>query len=67
MSRVVWMNDGFVDPADAVMSIDDPGARFGEGLRETMRSSDGVVPWLDRHLDRLRRSATALALSLIHI
>ncbi len=64
MTRVVWLNDGFVEPERAVFSIDDPGARFGEGLRETMRSDDGVVPWLDRHMDRLRRSAAELRLEI---
>ena len=62
MSRVVWLNDGLVDPATACLSIDDPGVRFGAGLFETMRSQDGAVPWLDRHLDRLERSISALEL-----
>ena len=62
MSRVVWLNGALVDPAGASLSIDDPGVRFGEGLFETMRARDGVIPWLDRHLERLRRSIAALAL-----
>lgn len=62
MSRVVWLNDGFVNPDDAVLSIDDPGVRFGEGLFETMRGQDGRIPWLERHVDRLERSIAALGL-----
>ncbi len=61
MSRVMWLNDGFVDPATARFGIDDPGARFGDGLRETIRAEDGGTPWLDRHLARLARSADDLA------
>jgi branched-chain amino acid aminotransferase len=62
MSRVVWLNGSLVDPADARLSIDDPAVRFGEGLRETMRGHNGTIPWLDRHLARLRRSLAALGL-----
>lgn len=64
MSAVVWLDGGFVDRDAATFSIDDPGALFGEGLRETMRATDGVVPWLQRHLSRLRRSADALHLAV---
>jgi branched-chain amino acid aminotransferase len=60
VSRVVWLNGGFVDPAGACLSIDDPGVRTGSGLFETMRSRDGRVPLLDRHLARLAGSVEAL-------
>ena len=33
------------------------------GLIETMRARDGRVPWLGRHLARMRASATALRLA----
>lgn len=62
MSRVTWLNGSLVDPAAACLSIDDPAVRFGEGLRETMRGQDGTVPWLDRHVARLRRSLGTLGL-----
>ena len=63
MSRVTWLNGGLVDPATARVGIDDPGLRYGEGLRETMRGQDGTVPWLERHLDRLSASVAALGLT----
>lgn len=62
MSRVVWLNGGFVEPAAAALSIDDPGVRYGVGLFETMRCEDGRVPLLDRHLARLAGSVEALRL-----
>ena len=62
VSRLVWLDDGFVDPAGAALSIDDPGVRHGEGLFETLRAEDGTIPWLDRHLGRLERSIAALGL-----
>ena len=37
--------------------------RWGEGLFETMRAEGGRVPQLERHLARLRASATALGLA----
>ncbi len=58
----MWLNGALVDPATASLSIDDPGVRHGVGLFETMRAQDGAIPWLDRHLARLERSITALAL-----
>ena len=63
MSRIVWLDDGFADPVEAALPIDDPGVRYGEGLFETMRSDDGVIPWLERHLARLGRSITELGLA----
>jgi branched-subunit amino acid aminotransferase/4-amino-4-deoxychorismate lyase len=63
VSRVVWLDGGFVDPATAALSIDDPGVRYGDGLFETMRAERGVIPWLARHLDRLERSIAALGLA----
>jgi len=33
------------------------------GLIETMRARDGRLPWLERHLARMRASATALGLA----
>ena len=58
----MWLDGALVDPREASLSIDDPGVRHGVGLFETMRVQDGVVPWLDRHLERLARSSAALAL-----
>lgn len=63
MSRVVWLNDAFVDPTVAALSIDDPGVRYGEGLFETMRAHDGSIPVLERHLARLERSVAVLGLA----
>jgi branched-subunit amino acid aminotransferase/4-amino-4-deoxychorismate lyase len=38
----------------------------GTGLIETMRARGGRIPWLDRHLERLRASLSALRLSAPH-
>jgi branched-chain amino acid aminotransferase len=60
--RVIWLDDGLVAPDRAMVGIDDPGLRYGEGLLETMRAERGAVALLDRHLDRMEASALALGL-----
>lgn len=60
MNRVTWANGTFADDGRASIPIDDPGARFGDGLRETLRVENGSVPWIARHLERLERSTHAL-------
>jgi branched-chain amino acid aminotransferase len=61
--RVVWLDGALVEPSRAALSIDDPGVRWGEGLFETMRAERGRVAQLERHLDRLSRSAATLGLA----
>ncbi len=52
-----------MEPAGAALSIDDPAVRWGEGLLETMRAEGGRVALLERHLERLMRSARELGLT----
>lgn len=40
-----------------------PRVGDGQGLIETVRARDGRLPWLDRHLARLRASISALGLA----
>ena len=58
--RVVRVNGRRVAPDEAALSVDDPLARAGDGLIETMRARNGVVFRLDRHLARLAESARDL-------
>ena len=60
--RIVILNGERVDSARACLSIDDPAVRGGEGIFETMRGEGGIVPLLDRHLDRLTASIAALGM-----
>jgi branched-subunit amino acid aminotransferase/4-amino-4-deoxychorismate lyase len=60
--RVTWLDGGFVPHEQATVSIDDPMARFGEGLFETMRARAGVVFRRDQHLARLAASVETLGL-----
>jgi branched-chain amino acid aminotransferase len=60
--RVIWLDGGLVGPDEARLSVEDPIARFGDGLFETMRARAGVIFRRDRHLARLRASAKTLGL-----
>ncbi len=55
--------DGLIVPeTEAVVSVYDHGFLYGDGIYETMRSYDGVVFMLNRHIERLHRSASLLKL-----
>jgi len=52
---------------EAVVSVFDHGFLYGDGIYETMRAYDGTVFMLDRHLERLSRSASLIQLDLPHL
>jgi branched-chain amino acid aminotransferase len=60
----VWLNGRMVRSAEATVSVFDRSFLMGDGLFETMQSSDGRVFRLTRHLDRLKRGAIQLGLPL---
>jgi branched-chain amino acid aminotransferase len=60
----VWLGDGLVDEADAVLSVFDHGVTVGDGVFETAKIVNEVPFALTRHLDRLRNSATGLGLAV---
>lgn len=61
---MIWMAGRIVSEVDAAVSILDPTFEHGLGLFETFRTWHGRPATLDRHLERLRRSARALGLPL---
>jgi len=64
MRRMVYINGKIVDGDVAAVPALDRGLLYGYGLFETMRSYGGAVFRLDRHLERLMRSAQALGLAV---
>ena len=62
MSGAVYVNGRITPEALAVVPVFDHGFLYGEGVYEVCRSYRGRPFLLDRHLDRLRRSAGFLAL-----
>jgi branched-chain amino acid aminotransferase len=60
----VFLNGTIVPESEAMISVYDHGFLYGDGIYETMRSYEGVVFMLDRHLERLQRSASLIKLGL---
>jgi len=60
----IFLNEGVVPEEEALISVYDHGFLYGDGVYETMRSYDGVVFMLARHLERLARSAALIRLAL---
>ena len=60
----VYVNGKIIDEKKAVISVLDRGLLYGDGLFETMRSYNGMVLALDRHLQRLYRSAGMIGLKI---
>jgi branched-chain amino acid aminotransferase len=60
----VFLNGAIVPESEAKISVYDHGFLYGDGIYETMRSYEGVVFMLDRHLERLRRSGSLIKLGL---
>ncbi|MEJ2695712.1 MAG: aminotransferase class IV [Candidatus Sulfobium sp.] len=59
----IFLNGRVVKEAEACISVYDHGFLYGDGIYETMRSYGGVVFMLDRHLERLARSASLIRLT----
>jgi D-alanine transaminase len=64
MPDIAYVHDQFVPLAEAMVSIEDRGFLFGDGIYEVIRTYGGRPFQLDAHLARLKRSAAALALPL---
>ncbi len=60
----IFLNGRVLEEAEACISVYDHGFLYGDGIYETMRSYDGVVFMLERHIDRLGLSASLIRLKL---
>jgi branched-chain amino acid aminotransferase len=64
MEPTVYINGELVALSQARVPVADYGFLFGYSIFETMRAYDAKIFKLDRHLDRLSRSAQALGLAV---
>ncbi|MFO0973094.1 MAG: aminotransferase class IV [Phycisphaerae bacterium] len=64
MTGLVYLNGALVEAEQARLSAFDAGLTHGAGLFETVRCYAGRAFRLDRHLARLRNSATVLGVPL---
>ncbi|MEW6107771.1 MAG: aminodeoxychorismate lyase [Nitrospirota bacterium] len=60
----IFLNNRIVAEEEAVVSVYDHGFLYGDGIYETMRSYNGVVFRLEKHIERLNRSASYLKLAI---
>lgn len=60
----VYLKDKVVPRSEALVSVFDHGFLYGDGIYETLRVYDGVVFMLEKHLERLFRSASLTGLTL---
>jgi branched-chain amino acid aminotransferase len=60
----IFLDGRIVSESEAVVSVYDHGLLYGDGIYETVRAYEGVVFMLDRHIERLRRSASLIKLGL---
>jgi branched-chain amino acid aminotransferase len=60
----VFLTDALVPEQEACVSVYDHGFLYGDGIYETMRAYDGTVFMLERHIERLGRSASLIRLTL---
>lgn len=61
---IAYLNGDWIDEGDVVVPADDRGFLYGDAVFETGRLARGGFFRLERHLDRLKASAEALALPL---
>ena len=60
----IFLNDRLVPEHEAMVSVFDHGFLYGDGIYETMRAYDGMVFMLERHIERLNRSASLIQLTV---
>jgi branched-chain amino acid aminotransferase len=61
-AEILWVNGRLVPAGEARLDPRDRGYTLGDGLFETMRARDGALPWINRHLARMRAGAAVLGL-----
>jgi branched-chain amino acid aminotransferase len=64
MSAFVNVNGVISDSEQATISVFDHGFLYGEGVYETLRTYNGEPFLFDRHVTRLRKSASMIALDV---
>ncbi len=60
---MIWTQDRWIEDQDFSIGAEDDLCVHGIGLFETFRTWNGRAPLLERHLDRLTRSASELGIS----
>jgi D-alanine transaminase len=67
MPELVYLNGKIVPPEEAVVSINDRGFLFGDAVYEVIRSYDGRLWCLTRHMRRLAHSLAAIDMENVDV
>ena len=62
MQRIAYVNGRYLPHADAAVHIEDRGYQFADGVYEVCEVARGYIIDMTRHLNRLDRSLTELAM-----
>ncbi|MEJ2879769.1 aminotransferase class IV [Pedobacter sp. GR22-6] len=60
MQEYILHNDEFIAADQAILTANNRGFRYGDGLFESMRMSNGKLRFAEQHADRLRAGMKAL-------
>lgn len=63
MSRIAYVNGRYLPHAQAMVHVEDRGYQFSDGVYEVCEISGGFIIDRSRHLDRLDRSLSELAMA----
>ncbi len=63
MPRIAYVNGRYVAHRDAFVHVEDRGYQFGDGVYEVCEVARGFIIDMKRHLDRLDRSLSELAIA----
>ena len=64
MSTLIYLNGKKVEYENAVVSVEDRGFQFADGLYEVIYFYDGRAFYMDKHLERLEKGAKEIYLDL---
>ncbi|MDT7044188.1 D-amino-acid transaminase [Candidatus Nitronereus thalassa] len=64
MPNIAYLNGEFLPLEEAMVSIEDRGFQFGDGIYEVIRVYQGKPFGLVEHLERLNKSAKAIGIAL---
>lgn len=67
VQEIAYVNGVLSSVEDAHVSIDDRGLQFGDGVYEVVRSYDGRLWALERHLRRLERSLRSIWIESVSV
>lgn len=64
MDKKIYIDEKWVAPADAKVSVFDHGLLYGDGVFEGIRAYEGRAFRLKQHLERLYQSAEFISLKI---